>query len=340
MTEEKEENKSVLKSKLGLDNLKGLGDTLKQIKEVKESLDEAQKTIGDLAKDNSPLGKALAQLVEAHGLKTLNEDNFNVSEEVRKTMQEELKNKETTIEELEAENKSLKEDKQVREFTETVRVELDKRLPKPGGESNGSGEGKLMKALESVAAEYLEKRLSGGGDGTLTSAEIRSVIKEEMAAVDGGKKKPEDMIDDLVNTLTIGDKLREKLGVAGIGGRLLHAQGGDSGLRTDLVKVILEDDRERVRIQQEHEDQMQKNRHIGTLADAVKDNLGTRIAAISAAAEEIKTSSGTKTSSPPPPQSFACGDCQTKFGAPEGWAGQPLTCPGCGREYTKEELAV
>ncbi|GAI92449.1 unnamed protein product, partial [marine sediment metagenome] len=68
-----EENKSVLKTKLGLENLKGLGDTLKQIKEVKESLDEAQKTISELAKDNSPLGKALARLVEAQGLKTLNE---------------------------------------------------------------------------------------------------------------------------------------------------------------------------------------------------------------------------------------------------------------------------
>ncbi|GAI65898.1 unnamed protein product, partial [marine sediment metagenome] len=112
-----EEKGSVLKTKLGLENLKGLGDTLKQIKEVNESLVEAQKTVSELAKDNSPLGRALARLVEAQGLKTLNEDNINVSEEVRKTMAEELKNRGKTIEELQAENTGLKEDKVVSEVT-------------------------------------------------------------------------------------------------------------------------------------------------------------------------------------------------------------------------------
>ena len=69
---------SVLKTALGLENLKGLGDTLKQIKELKGTIDEAQQTLAELAKDNSPLGRALARLIEAQGLKTLNEDNVNV----------------------------------------------------------------------------------------------------------------------------------------------------------------------------------------------------------------------------------------------------------------------
>ncbi|GAI95180.1 unnamed protein product, partial [marine sediment metagenome] len=211
---------------LGLENLKGLGDTLKQIIEVKESLNEAQKTIGELAKDNSPLGKALARLVEAEGLKTLNADNVNVSEEVRKNMAEELKNREKTIEELAAENKGLKEDKVISEVTSKVTAELDKRLPQPGNKGNGGGEGKLFKALEDVVADYLNKRLLGsGGDGALTSDQIRSVVREEVAAVAGGNKKPEDLVDDLVNTLTMGDKLRDKLGITGIGGRLLQAPG-------------------------------------------------------------------------------------------------------------------
>jgi len=336
-----EENKSVLKTKLGLENLRGLGDTLKQIKGVKESLDEAQKTIGELAKDNSPLGRALARLVEAQGLKTLNEDNINVSEEVRKNMAEELKNKGEKIEALEAKNKELAEDKVISEVTSKVTAELDKRLPQSGG-GNDSGQGKLFKALEDVVADYLNKRLLGtGGEGALTSEQIRSVVREEVKAVAGGDKKPEDMVDSIVNALTMGDRLREKLGVAGIGGRLIQGQGGDSGLRTDLVKVLLEDERERLKIAQGHEAETQRNQHLGTLATAVKENLGDGIAALTAAAGEIKESSGSK---PPAPsqqqQVFRCGDCQTQVSPPLGWAGEPLKCPNpaCGREYSKSEL--
>ena len=331
---------SVLKSALGLENLKGLGDTLNQIKEVKESLDEAQKTVSELAKDNSPLGRALARLLEAQGLMALNEGNINVSEEVRKKMAEELNDQNKTIQELEAENKGLKEDKVISEVTSQLTAELDRRLPKPGEGGNDSGGTKLFKALEDVVADYLQKRLLGGGsEGALTSEQIRSVVKEEVAKGWEGGKKPEDMVDDIVNAVTMGDKLRDRLGITGIGDRLLSNQGGDSGLRTDLVKVLLEDERERIRIAQEHEAVMQRNQHLGTIAGAVKDNLGDGIAALSAAAEETRKSPGAKTpAAAEQPQLFKCGDCGTEFGPPAGWVGQPITCPGCGREYSKEEL--
>lgn len=331
-----EEKGSELKTALGLENLKGLGETLKQIKGLKETLDEAQKTLAELAKDNSPLGRALARLVEAQGLKTLNEDNVNVSEEVRKKMTEELKNKDKAIEELTAENKGLTEDKVIHEVTSQLTAELDRRLPKPG--SNDGGGSKLFKAIEDVVAKKLEQLL-GGGEGALTSEQIRSVVKEEVAKVATGGKRPEDMVDDIVNAVTMGDKLRERLGLPGLGGRLLSNQGGDSGLRTDLVKVLLEDERERLRITQNHETETQRNQHLGTLAAAVKENLGAGIAALTAAAEEIKAGAGAKTT-PQRPQVFQCGDCGTQFSPPAGWAGQPLKCPNpsCGREYTKEEL--
>ncbi|MBA7581500.1 hypothetical protein ES708_23405 [subsurface metagenome] len=336
------EKGSVLKTKLGLENLKGLGDTLKQIKDAQESLVEVQKTVAELAKDNSPLGKALARLVEAQGLKTLNEDNVNVSEEVRKTMAEDLKNNKKTIEELGAENKGLKEDKVISEVTSKLTTELDQRLPKPGAPgTDGSGQGKLFKAIEDVVAKKLEHLLGGGGEGTLTSEEIRKVVKEEVTAVAGGNKKPEDMVEDLVNALTMGDRLREKLGVAGIGGRLIQGQGGDSGLRTDLVKLLLEDERERLRMSQNHEVETERNKHIGTLAATVKENLGDGISAITAAAKEIKEGSEAKTPTPAP-QRFNCGDCGAEFSLSTEILNDPrfesATCEKCGRKYTKEEL--
>ncbi|GAI89469.1 unnamed protein product, partial [marine sediment metagenome] len=143
MTEEKG---SRLKTALGLENLKGLGDTLKQITELKGTIDEAQQTFAELTKDNSPLGRALARLVEAQGLKILNEDNINVSEEVKRTMAEDIKNKEKTIEELAVENKGLKEDKVISEVTSKVTAELDRRLPPPGNLGSDSGGNKLFKA--------------------------------------------------------------------------------------------------------------------------------------------------------------------------------------------------
>ena len=257
-------------------------------------------------------------------------------------MEEELKNKDKTIEELEAENKGLKEDKVISEVTSKLTTELDQRLPKPGSGNDGSGS-KLFKAIEDVVAKKLEQLLGGGGEGTLTSEQIRKVVKEEVTAAAGGNKKPEDMVEDLVNALTMGDKLREKLGVAGIGGRLLQNQGGDSGLRTDLVRLLLEDERERLRMSQNHEVETERNKHIGTLAGVVKENLPDGIAAITAAAKEIKESPGAgTTASESQPQVFRCGDCQTQFSPPPGWAGQPIECPkalgGCGRVYTKEEL--
>jgi len=338
-----EENTSVLKSRLGLDNLKGLGETLKQLKEVKESIDEAQSTLTALAQDNNPVGRALAQLIEAHGVKALTEDNINVLQEVKEKMEGELKDKDKTIEELAAENQGLKEDRVISEVTSKVTEELDKRLPQPGNRGNDTnGQGKLMSALEKVVADYMEKRLLGSGDPALTGEQIRSVVREEVERVAVPGKKPEDLVDDVVNAMTMGDRLKEKLGgAAGVGARLLQDQGGGSGLRTDLVKVLLEDERERLKITQNHEAETERNQHIGTMANALKDNLGTGIAAITAAAEEIKGGSESKKPETTP-QVFRCGDCQQEFSAPAGWAGQSLTCPNpqCLRQYTKEELSA
>jgi DNA-directed RNA polymerase subunit RPC12/RpoP len=321
------EESSVLKTKLGLENLQGLGETLKQIKDVKESLDEAQKTIAELTKDNSPLGRALARLIEAQGLKTLNEDSANVLEEVRKNMGE-------TIKELEAENKDLKEEKVIREVTDSVKTELDRRLPQAGEHENGSGAGKLFKALENVVADYLEKRLLGsGGEGSLSSEQIRNIIKDEVGQVAGGHKKPEDMVDDIVSAVTMGDRLREKLGLPGIGGHYLSASGEGSSLRTDLVKVLLEDERERLKIQNEKESSEARNKHIATLVGTFKENAEDIIGATRDLThmldEERKPAGEDVHQEQPEGFGFKCGQCGNTFTLDEEPQGE-FPCPGCG----------
>ncbi|MBA7705419.1 hypothetical protein ES703_114248 [subsurface metagenome] len=74
------------------------------------------------------------------------------------------------------------------------------------------------------------------------------------------------------------------------------------------------------------------------LVKTARENVPDGIQAIIKAAGEVTGAPGSKTAPPSTSQAFACADCKTEFAAPANWAGQSLKCPGCGREYTKEEL--
>ncbi|MBA7695090.1 hypothetical protein ES703_103711 [subsurface metagenome] len=75
------------------------------------------------------------------------------------------------------------------------------------------------------------------------------------------------------------------------------------------------------------------------LSQTVRENIPDGIQAILATVSELKGGTGGKaTESKQEPQTFECADCHEQFSPPAGWAGQPLKCPKCFREYTKEEL--
>lgn len=73
------------------------------------------------------------------------------------------------------------------------------------------------------------------------------------------------------------------------------------------------------------------------LGQVVRDNVSDGVAALKLAAAEAKGSPSKATTEMP---AFRCGDCQTEFKIPPGWDGQNIACPGCKREYTKEELTA
>ena len=71
------------------------------------------------------------------------------------------------------------------------------------------------------------------------------------------------------------------------------------------------------------------------LAQTVRENLGDGIAALKAAASEIK--GGAKTPASEQPQLYECAQCHTQFGVPPGdWT--KVACPNCHTEYTREEV--
>lgn len=75
------------------------------------------------------------------------------------------------------------------------------------------------------------------------------------------------------------------------------------------------------------------------LAQAVRENIGDGVAALKAAAEDAKGGArAKKPAAEAQPQVFECGECHSKFSPPANWTGEPLKCPTCSHEYTKEEL--
>lgn len=81
--------------------------------------------------------------------------------------------------------------------------------------------------------------------------------------------QPVDPVEEFLRRLDQTDQLKQRLGVAG-GAQQLAQQGG---VRGEVIKLLLEDERDRLKINYEHEAQTEKNKHLGVLAGAVKDNM-------------------------------------------------------------------
>ncbi|GAI68843.1 unnamed protein product, partial [marine sediment metagenome] len=242
---------SKLKSALGLENLKALGETLKQVSELQKSLNESKESITKLLDANNPISLALQRSLDAETLKGLREGDQSAFEQLKTKVEEENQKLKEGYKAMAEENKQLKDTLQTQTTREIIREELDSRLPKgdnPGGDSN------LTKAINNLVAERLNA-LVGGGQSNLTAEDIRKIIGEEVVKATQGNNSPDQVTDNIVKLITASDTVKQKLGISesgGIGARLLQeGQGGDSGLRTDLVKVLLEDERERLRITQE-----------------------------------------------------------------------------------------
>lgn len=164
----------------------------------------------------------------------------------------------------------------------------------------------------------------------------QGMISQRIAKMLGGDSAPPhvDPVEEVINRLNQADKLKERF--TGGGAQAL----AQTGVRGEILKLMLEDERDRLKMQYEHEAQVDRNKALLGLTQTVKENLSDGIAAIRMAAAEFKTKGAGEKIEAPQPQQFICGTCKTPFGPPAGWAGQPLKCPNpaCGREYSKEEL--
>ena len=162
----------------------------------------------------------------------------------------------------------------------------------------------------------------------------QGLIGQRLAKMlDGGNNpQPVDPVDEFFHRLDQVEQIKQRFG-APAGNVQALAQ---TGIRGELLKLLLEDERERLKMQFDHETQVERNKHLGVLASTVKENLGDGIRALQAAAAEFKT--GTATAPQEQPQAYECAQCHMQFALPQGVKADQVKCPGCGTIYTKEQL--
>ncbi len=150
---------------------------------------------------------------------------------------------------------------------------------------------------------------------------------------DGQPQAPVDPVDEFFHRLDQVDKVKERFNPSG--GNSVQALA-QSGIRGEILKLLLEDERERLRMQYDHDTQTERNKHLGVLAATVKENLSDGIRALQMAASEIKGS--TETSKEQAPRSYECEKCHTRFAMPQGVKVDQIGCPSCGAVYNVSDL--
>jgi len=164
------------------------------------------------------------------------------------------------------------------------------------------------------------------------------LVTKRMAGLFGGdnQAQPKDPVDEFFTRLEQVDKVKARFGNTGAGGVQALAQSGN--VRGEVLKLLLEDERDRLKMQYEHEGQVERNKHLGVLASTVKENLGDGVKALMAAAQEGKKDGVSSLKQEDSPQAYECAQCHTQFGVPPGVKVDEVGCPVCKRVYTRAEL--
>lgn len=145
----------------------------------------------------------------------------------------------------------------------------------------------------------------------------------------GGQQAPQDPIDALIAHEEKRTKLRNFFGLGPSDGSASAL--AQSGIKGEILKMILEDERERLKIDKEHEVAVERNKHLGEIADVVKENLSDGVRALTMAAEEAR-GQGTGTAASRQKEQMEtceCPHCHAKFNVPKAALAGDIGCPNC-----------
>jgi len=200
----------------------------------------------------------------------------------------------------------------------------------------------LQDVAEKTAAQVNLNQPQGGGKGFLekldemTGGLIAKRIGSNLFPDNPQPAQSADPVEEFLRRLDQTDQLKQRLGVAG-GAQQLAQQGG---VRGEIIKLLLEDERDKLKINYEHEAQTERNKHLGVLAGAVKDNMEDIIGASRDMVAEHRESGKKPGGSTPDTETagFAvkCNECGEVSILPDKPTGN-FECPKCHAQLQIEQ---
>lgn len=142
-------------------------------------------------------------------------------------------------------------------------------------------------------------------------------------------KKPVDPVDEFFNRLDQVEKIKQRFGNTGGGGVQALAQ---SGIRGELLKLLLEDEQARLKMKYEQDTQAERNKFLETLTNTLKENVPLAMEfLVSRATHTEKPLAETTAYEPKGKMKLAtCDQCGKSWPIPEDEASSIDKCPFCG----------
>ena len=131
----------------------------------------------------------------------------------------------------------------------------------------------LEEAIDRFIGSRIESILTPSQQ--LTAEDIRQIAQKAVQEGVQQQQTPKQIVEAMMNFMTAAEDIRKKAAQLGGG----EASNGNSylnqagNLRSDVLKLFLNKDIETLKINRDYEIQKERNKHIGELAGAVKDNI-------------------------------------------------------------------
>lgn len=196
----------------------------------------------------------------------------------------------------------------------------------------------VEEAVDKLIAGKIEK-LFGDGQPQLTKEDIQQIAIQAVNTNKNGDSSPQQLVDTFMTFITAADEAKKKMvelggGQGGSAANPYLTQAGS--LRSDVLKILLDNDLEKLKAQQNYDIQQERNKHLGALAGAVKNNLEDIISASRERVQEHRESKDKWANDGERGYAVRCSECGEISVYPEMPAGA-FPCQHCGAQLQLQE---
>ena len=203
-------------------------------------------------------------------------------------------------------------------------VEEAKARAQGGGDNPPTRHAKMEDAIDNLIASRLDKLLGGNEQPQLTKEDIQRIATEAVNAGKNGQTSPQQMMETFMSFISSADEAKKKMAELGggqPGGNPYLTQAGS--LRGDVLRVLLENDLAKIKLQQDYDIQQERTKHLGALAGTVKNSIEDFAAA---SRDEVKDHRESKSKQ------------RQRVEANEEQGGYGVRCSECGQISTYPEM--